>query len=366
MGKFATRLRKLRQELESLGVDAFVVTQPENRRYLSGFTGSAGTLLITQDEAILITDFRYVEQAPKQAPQFEVVEAMPDVLGKEISNLVTRAAAKRVGFESHYLPFAEHRSWAEAAEGFELVPIRGLVEDIRAIKDEDELETIKRAVALGDAALGHIKEIIAPGMTEKEVAWELETYMRTHGAEGVAFDIIVASGPNGAMPHARPSDDTIQLGEPIVIDVGARVDGYHSDLTRTLCLGYPDDRFQEIYDLVLKAQLGAEEGIRPGMAARGADALARDIITGAGYGEYFGHGLGHGVGLAIHEKPKAGRASNDILYPGMTLTVEPGIYVPGWGGVRIEDLIVIREEGVEVLSQADKDPRAKLSSRGGE
>jgi Xaa-Pro aminopeptidase len=197
------------------------------------------------------------------------------------------------------------------------------------------------------------------------VAWELEVYIRTRGAEGVAFEIIVAGGPNGAMPHARASDNIIHAGQPIVIDVGARFEGYHSDLTRTLCLGHPDQRFQEIYDLVLKAQLAAEEGIRPGMAAREADALARDIITEAGYGEYFGHPLGHGVGLAVHEKPKAGRASHDMLYPGMTLTIEPGIYVPRWGGVRIEDLVVIGEEGVEVLSQADKDPRAKLSSRRG-
>jgi len=365
MQRFEIRLQKLRRELEVLGLDAIVITQPENRRYLSGFTGSAGTLFITQDEAILITDFRYVEQAPKQAPQFQVVEAAPDVLAKELSNLAAKAGVNRVGFESHYLPFSEHRDWAEAAAEFELVPTRELVEDMRALKDEEELDMIKRAVALSDAALAHTKGLIRPGMTEKEVAWELETYMRTHGAEAGAFEIIVAGGPSGAMPHAKASDDAIQVGEPIVVDVGARFEGYHSDLTRTLHLGDPDGRLQEIYDLVLKAQLAAEEGIRPGMSAREADALARDIITGAGYGEYFGHPLGHGVGLAIHEKPKVSKVSRDVLHPGMTLTVEPGIYIPGWGGVRIEDLVVIRQDGVEVLSQADKDPWAGASWRRG-
>jgi Xaa-Pro aminopeptidase len=360
MPGIATRLQKLRQELEAQNLDGMIVTQPENRRYLSGFTGSAGTLFITQAEAILITDFRYLEQSAKEAPKFEVLEALPDVLAGELSKLATKMGAKRVGFESHHLTFAEHGDWTAPPADYQLVPIKELVEDMRAVKDEEELARIREAVALGDAALAHLKGAIAPGMTEKEAAWELETYMRTHGAHGVAFEVIVASGPNGAMPHAKTSDDTLQIGQPIVIDLGARVDGYHSDLTRTLCLGEPDDRFQEIYDLVLKAQLAAEQGIRPGMPARQADALARDIINEAGYVEYFGHGLGHGVGLAVQEKPKAGRLSWDILYPGMTLTVEPGIYIPGWGGVRIEDLVVIGEEGVEVLSQADKDPRVKV------
>jgi Xaa-Pro aminopeptidase len=361
MPGIAGRLQKLRRALEAQNLDALIVTQPENRRYLSGFTGSAGTLFITQGGAILITDFRYLEQSAKEAPQFEVVEALPDVLARELSDLATETGARRVGFESHHVTFAEYGDWTAAAADYQLVPIKELVEEMRALKDEDELAKIREAVSLGDAALAHLRELIAPGMTEKEAAWELETYMRTHGAQGVAFDVIVAGGPNGAMPHAETSDDDLQIGQPIVIDLGARLDGYHSDLTRTLCLGEPDDQFQEIYDLVLKAQLAAEEGIRPGMPARQADALARDIITGAGYGEYFGHGLGHGVGLAVQEKPKAGKLSWDILYPGMTLTVEPGIYIPDWGGVRIEDLTVITEEGVEVVSQADKDPLVKLS-----
>lgn len=356
MQRFEKRLQKLRQELQARNLDAFIITHPPNRRYVSGFTGTDGTLFITGDKVALITDFRYVEQAQKESPAFELVEATPDILAQSLSDLATAVRAKRVGFESHHVTFANHCQWAETAAGFELVPVKDLVEEMRALKDEGEMEAIKRAVALGDAAMAHVREFITAGMTEKEVGWEVEVYMRTHGAEAVAFDIIVAAGPNGAMPHATVSDRVIQAGEPIVIDLGARVDGYHSDLTCTLVLGEPDERFEEIYDLVLKAQLAALEEIRPGMTGREADALARRIIVEAGYGEYFGHGLGHGVGLEVHEGPRAGKVSDDVLRPGMTLTVEPGIYIPGWGGVRIEDLVAVTEDGVEVLSQKGKAP----------
>lgn len=350
------RLEKLRHQLENQGLDALVVTHPQNRRYLSGFTGSDGALFITPDQAILITDFRYLEQAEGESPDFELAKATTDLFPKAVRELVAKSGVQRVGFESHHLSVAKHGDWSAEAAGFELVPVGELVEKMRAIKDEGEMGKIRRAVALGDAAMAHIREFIKPGVTEKEVAWELEVHMRTHGAEAVAFDIIVASGPNGAMAHATISDRAIGVGEPIVIDIGARVHGYHSDLTRTLVLGEPDARFQEIYDLVLKAQEGALEGIRPEMTGREADALARDVIEEAGYGENFGHGLGHSVGLEIHENPKARKVSEDVLRPGMTLTVEPGIYITGWGGVRIEDLVVIRQDRVEVLSQADKDP----------
>lgn len=356
----SARLQKLRQQFEPLGLDALVVSQPENRRYLSGFTGSDGTLFITHQQAILITDFRYVEQSAREAPQFTVVETPPEALPRRLNDLASEEGAQRVGFESHRVAVADHRDWAEAAGSYRLVPTKELVEDMRAVKDEQELKIIKRAVALADAAMAHIREVIAPGMAEKDVAWELESYVRTRGGEAVAFDLIVASGPNGAMPHAGASGDVIQPGQPIVVDVGARVDGYHSDLTRTLYLGEPDGRFQELYELVLRAQLAAEEGMRPGMACHKADALAREVIAEAGYGKYFGHGLGHGVGLAVHEKPLLRSVSYEVLRPGNTFTVEPGIYILGWGGVRIEDVLVITDEGVEVLSRADKDPLAKV------
>jgi len=354
------RLTRLRETLTIEGLDAILITQPENRRYLSGFTGSAGVLLISQDQAVLATDFRYYEQVEKQAPDFRL-EKVTDKFETVLPELVHQMGAKRVGFESTHLTVDQHREWQKAAEGavstseFELVPTKELVERIRAIKDEGELSKIRKAIALADEALAHIAGFIEPGLTEKQVAWELEVFMRTHGAKKVAFDIIVGSGPNGAMPHATVSERAIRASEPIVIDMGAMVDGYNSDLTRTICAGRPDDKFKEIYNIVLEAQLTAERTIRPGIQGKQADAIARKVIEEAGYGENYGHGLGHGVGLAVHEKPGVGRLSEDVLQPGMVFTVEPGIYLPGWGGVRIEDIVVLKEDGVEVLTQASKD-----------
>ena len=354
------RLVVLRQKLVEQDLDAILITQPENRRYLSGFTGSTGVLLISQNQAVLATDFRYYEQVEKQAPDFELAK----VAGRFetiLPELVRHVAARRVGFESAHLTVDQHQEWQEVAEDavstskFDLVPTKELVKGIRAVKDEDELSKIKKAIALADEAIAHIVGFIEPGLTEKEVAWELEVFMRTHGAEKLAFDIIVGSGPNGAMPHATVSERVIRAGKPIVIDMGAVIDGYNSDLTRTICAGRPDDKFKEIYDIVLEAQLTAEQSIRPGMQGKQADAIARKVIEEAGYGENYGHGLGHGVGLAVHEKPGVGRLSEDVLEPGMVFTVEPGIYLPGWGGVRIEDIVVMREDGVEVLTQASKE-----------
>lgn len=348
------RLAKLREALVNEGLDAILITQPENRRYLSGFTGSAGVLLISQDQAVLATDFRYYEQVEKQAPDFRLAK-ITDKLEPLLPELVHQVEAKRVGFESVHLTVDQHQEWQKVAEDFELMPTKELVEGIRAVKDEEELDKIKKAIALADEAFAHIVSFIEPGMTEKEVAWELEVFMRTHGAEKLAFDIIVGSGPNGAMPHATVSERVIRAGEPIVMDLGAVIDGYHSDLTRTLCVGRPDDKLREVYGVVLEAQLAAEQSIRPGMEGNQADSIARKVIEEAGYGENYGHGLGHGVGLAVHEKPGVGYLSEDVLGPGMVFTVEPGIYLPGWGGVRIEDIAVMREDGVEVLTQARKE-----------
>jgi len=347
------RLDKLRKALVEQELDAILITQPENRRYLSGFTGSAGVLLISADQAIIATDFRYYEQVARQAPDFQLIkieERFTDIL----PDLLAQVGARRVGFESAHLTFGQCMEWQKAAQGFEFVPTKDMVEKIRAVKEEDELKKIKRAVALTDEAFAHIADFIEPGMTEKEVAWELEAFMRTYGAEKIAFDPIVAASLNGAMPHATPSERAIRPGESLIMDFGCVIDGYHSDMTRTICLGRPDDRFQEVYNLVLSAQLAAEEAIRPGMMGKEADGIARKVIEEAGYGEQFGHGLGHGVGLAIHEKPTLGKTSEDVLEPGMVFTVEPGIYIPGWGGVRIEDVVVLGEDGPEVLTKAAK------------
>ena len=223
-----------------------------------------------------------------------------------------------------------------------------------AVKEPPEIKLIEKAVAVSDAAIEYIRVAAHPGMTELQMAWEIEKHMREHGSEAVPFEVIVAAGKNAALPHHRPSDYIVQEGEPIVIDIGAKCEGYASDLTRTICLGKEDNRFRNIYDIVLKAQLSAEQQIVAGMTGSAADAIARDIISAAGYGSYYGHGLGHGVGLVIHEKPHVGVTSKDILADGMIFTVEPGIYLPDWGGVRIEDTVVMEHGKIRVLSASKK------------
>ncbi len=353
----ASRLARLRKVLQDRDLTGAFISQPENRRYLSGFTGSSGWLLITQDEALLITDFRYWQQVEREAPHFELVR-LTDRMDDLMPDLVDRLGEGRVGFESTHITVDQHRRWMAGEGPVAWVAEKDLVEPLRAVKDEAEIEIIRRAAALADEALAYGLSQARPGMSERELAWLLERYMREHGAEAVAFELIVAGGPNGALPHAHAGDEPLPAGQPIIIDMGARVDGYCSDLTRTVCLGEPADpnTFWTVYNTVQSAQQAALERIRPGMTGVEADAIAREVIERAGYGDAFGHSLGHGVGLAVHERPRLGRLSEDRLEPGMVVTVEPGVYLPGWGGVRIEDLVVIREEGVELLSQAPKEP----------
>jgi Xaa-Pro aminopeptidase len=266
----------------------------------------------------------------------------------------------RIGFESDHLTVASlsdfEKALAERDDDGEtsLIPTTGITEIMRAVKDENERELLVRAIQIADEALARVAPAIEPGMTEKGVAWDIEKAMRDLGAESNAFDIIVGAGPNGALPHHRADDTVIQSGYPVVIDMGATYAGYRSDLTRTFCIGQPDDRFQQIYDTVLGAQLAAEKDVRPGMTGAEVDAIARDYISDAGYEEYFGHGLGHGVGLAIHERPRVIQSSEDVLENGMIFTIEPGIYIPGWGGVRIEDIVVLEGGRAAVLSQSPK------------
>jgi Xaa-Pro aminopeptidase len=275
-----------------------------------------------------------------------------------LPDLVNELGIRRLGFESKNVTVDLHKELTNALPGgIEFVATSDIGANLRSVKDDNELATLRRAIAQGDAAYAHIVDFMQPGMTEREVAWEMESFMRTHGAERLAFPIIVGSGPNGAMPHARASDRPIQAGEPVVMDFGAVVDGYCSDLTRTVALGEADGRYREVYEIVRQAQQAAIQGIRPGMTGQEADGIARKIIQEAGYGEAYGHGLGHGVGLVIHEKPGLGKLSDkDVLQPGMVFSVEPGIYLPGEFGVRIEDLVVLREDGPEVLSKAAKEP----------
>lgn len=352
-----SRLQKLRTSMADRGLDGILVCQPENRRYISGFTGSSGCLLVSAKEAVMATDFRYVEQARAESPDFTIVQTKRE-LGDWFPGLMSDLGLQKLGFEAGFVSFDSHQKLNEAMKtaqiGLEFVPANGLVEGLRAVKEPEELALITKAVQLGDAALEEAKGLIYPGMTEKEAAWEIERLLRQGGSEGVAFDIIVASGPNAALPHARPTDKKLGTGQPVVIDMGARIGGYCSDLTRTLFLGGAGDTMQKIYDIVLKAQIGAIEGVQSGMEGAQVDRLARSVIEQAGYGDSFGHGLGHGVGLAVHELPTVGPSSNGTLSNDMVFTIEPGIYLPGEGGVRIEDIIVLEDGKARVLTRARK------------
>jgi Xaa-Pro aminopeptidase len=349
------RLARLRAALPSTGADAILISHPESRAYLSGFTGSAGHLVITADRAVIATDFRYYDQVALEAPHFDLAQirtTLNDLLPSMLEGVT------RLAFEADHAAWSTVEAWKEAGPGVEWLPTKGLTRNLRAVKDEAEIDTLRRAVLLADAALAHGLSQAKPGMREVELAWIIESYMRTHGAQGVAFDLHVASGPNGARPHAHTSDKELLPGEPIVIDMGAKVDGYRSDLTRTVCLGEPTDadRFWTVYNTVLGAQTAAIAAIRPGLTGKEADAVAREFIAHAGYGEAFGHGLGHGVGLEIHEEPFMGRLSTSTLQENMVVTVEPGIYLPEWGGVRIEDIVLVTANGCEVLTTSPKYP----------
>ncbi len=357
----STRLARLREALVSTGVDALLVSQPEDRAYLSGFSGSAGVLLISQECALIATDSRYYEQVGIECPDYTLVQ-VTSTAAEVLPGMLASAGVRRLAFQADHATFADVQSWSKAAPDFEWIPVKGLVMGLRAVKDAAEAAILRTAIALADEALAAALAQARPGMTELELAWLIESYMRTHGAQAVSFDTIIACGPNGARPHARASDAPLVAGQPIVIDMGARVNGYCSDLTRTVCLGQPadPDKFWSVYNAVLRAQTAAEAAMRPGMTGPEADAVARNVIVAAGYGEFFGHGLGHGVGLAVHELPRVGRLSPDTLAPGNFVTVEPGIYLPGWGGVRIEDVVLITENGAEVLTQAPKTPIMSL------
>jgi Xaa-Pro aminopeptidase len=356
------RLAALRRRLgeHDPALDAVLITEPENRRYLSGFAGSAGQLLVSHTAALLLTDFRYVEQAGAQAPHFEVVKTEGHVW-PFVAEQLARLRVVRVGFESEHVTVDQHQRLLDAlrekAPDVELAPLRGFAEDVRQVKDASEIEAIRRAVLISDRAMEQVTAGLTPGVTEREVAWRLEVAMRQGGADSLSFPTIVASGPNGAMPHHRASSRAIRAGEPIVIDMGCRLNGYCSDMTRTVVLGEPDARFWEIHAIVLRAQQACEDRLKAGMLGKEGDALARSVIEAAGHGDHFGHGTGHGIGLAVHEEPYLSKSRGEMtLRAGAVTSVEPGIYLPGWGGIRIEDLVVIGESRCQVLTTAHKAP----------
>lgn len=357
------RLERLREKFDTLELDAFLVSSPENRRYLSGFLGSAGYLVISRDAAVLATDFRYTEQAEMQAPDYRV-DRISGGLGW-MPELFKELGVKRVGFEAGFMTVALHSAIVnalkedEGAREVSLVATSQFIDPLRAVKDPDELALMTRAMAIADHAFAVVSPTIEVGETEESVAWRMEWAMREAGAEALAFDTIVASGPNAAKPHHHPTDRRIGAGEPVVMDFGARYMGYNSDMTRTICLGEPDEMFRIVYDTVLNAQLTASVTVTPEMTSGEADSIARDIIEKAGYGDRFGHSLGHGIGLAVHEYPRVSPRCDDPLLDGTIFTIEPGIYIPGWGGVRIEDTVVMENGKVRSLTTAHKHENPK-------
>lgn len=347
------RLAGLRKQMAVNGVEALFVTNPFNHRYLSGFTGTSGYLLISDQRAYLLTDFRYVEQAKAQAPLFEVVRHETQVL-KTVAQILHDEGFKRIGFEDEDVTVRFYKQMNEWCQGVSWIPLSGTVEQLRAVKSEEEIRTIQKAAHIADLAFTYILGVLKPGVTEKEIALELEYQMRKNGAEKASFDIIVASGWRSALPHGVASDKVIENGEFVTLDFGAYYNGYCSDLTRTVAIGQVDETLKNIYQIVLDAQQYGIEQIKAGMEGKKADALVRQKIAAAGYGEYFGHGTGHSIGLEIHESPRLSPASADILQSGNIVTIEPGIYIPQLGGVRIEDDALIRENGCEILTHAEK------------
>lgn len=356
----AVRLGRLRAKMAEAGVPALYTTHPYNRRYLTGYTGedhlpneSAGAVLVTADAAYLHVGRLNAAQARAEAPEYAVVDYFLRADGpKQVAELAAKHGITRLGFEEDSILFATHTMLTETLPGTALVPVGKLVAGLRDVKDAAEIESLRRAQAVTVAAFVAVSGRIAAGMTERQVAWELEKAVRDAGGEGLAFPTIVGAGRNGARPHHGASDYAIREGEPIVIDMGATVDGYCGDLTRTVIVGEPDATFRRVYDIVLRAKRHVEEVARPGMKGHEIDAAARDVIAEAGYGDQFIHTLGHGIGLQVHEGPGARVNGEDVFAPGMTLTVEPGVYLEDWGGVRIEDMVVFTEGGVEILVPA--------------
>ncbi len=363
MGTLDNRIEKLRQQLKTENIDTFLVLIEENRRYLSGFTGqdtqfdeSAGALLITSDARVLLTDSRYEIQARQESPGFDIVVYQKG-LTREIPGILESLGTRRLGFESRRMSHEIHARLLSELEksglSVELVPTLELVETLRLIKDEDEIRAIGEAVALAEAAFRNFTARLVTGLDEKTAAWELEKQMREAGAQSLSFPVIAASGPNSALPHAIPTGRKIQASEPLLFDWGARLNGYCSDMSRTFFIEKPDKAFEKIFTTVLEAQQMAIDAIKPGKRTREIDAVARDHIAQKGFKGSFGHGLGHGVGLAVHEAPSLGPVAEKekIISENMVFTVEPGIYVPEKGGVRLENMVVVRSHGAEVFNQ---------------
>ena len=351
--KYQDRRGQIKEACNFLNADAFLVSSLVNVRYLSGFTGSNGLLLISGDNDFLFTDSRYIEQGREETcDQITVSLTSGFSAIEEVSRLYSLT---NVAFESDHLTYSEFTGMEKLLKPrVNLISAKGVVEKIRSVKDNDEVDLIRRAASLADDAVTLAIQESKPGKSEFEIAWVIEKFLRENGADGVAFDTIVATGANSAKPHHRAGSTIIKAGDPLVIDMGALLNGYRSDITRTILVEGEDEKFRCVYEVVLEAQITAIEAAKQGVIAKELDLVAREVIANHGFGQNFSHGLGHGVGLDVHEMPMVVPSSDHILEEGMIFTVEPGIYLPGWGGVRIEDMVLLEEAEVSLLTNAPK------------
>ena len=346
--------KRVQKIIKQLNIDPVLVSNGNNMRYVSGFAGETGYLYISEKHHAVITDFRYTYQAEAEAEGYEIITIGSGGYEEAIKEILNRDKVKRLGFESEDLLYSKYEHLRDALEGVELVPIKDEITSLRRIKTKNELEYIKKAEAIGDKVFTEILTFIKPGMTELEIAAKIEYLLKIYGGERSSFPAIVASGINSSMPHAVPTHKKVEVGDFLTMDYGCVYKGYCSDMTRTIVVGKANDKQKEIYNIVLEAQLAALDAIKPGLKGKEIDKVARDIIYKAGYEGCFGHGLGHSVGLFIHENPRLSPSEEDLIEDGMVETVEPGIYIRGFGGVRIEDLVLVTENGHENFTHSDK------------
>ncbi|MTV49347.1 M24 family metallopeptidase [Heliobacillus mobilis] len=348
-----SRVDRLRAAWDD-GVDVYLIQQPENRRYLSGFTGSAGFLIVSPEKKWIVTDFRYWEQARLQSTDW-TLHQQQGAWTEALKELAAEQRWRTIAIEAAYVTVEQKEKLEKAFPTVDWVYQSGKIDQLRVRKDSAEQDAIARSASLADRGFEHILGVMRPGMTERDVALELEFFLRRQGAQGTSFEFIVASGERSALPHGVASEKVIEKGELLTLDFGCILDGYCSDMTRTVLFGQPTTEQRRVYDIVLEAQEKALSAIAAGKNGRDIDRLARQVIEQAGYGDHFGHGLGHGVGLVVHENPRLSPSSSDILETGQAVTVEPGIYVPGWGGVRIEDLVIVTDGGCRNLTSSPKE-----------
>lgn len=354
MNAIEKRLKNLRSKLKKSEADALLVTKRENYIYLSGFTGTSAYLIITGSKALLMTDFRYTEQAAAQAPEYTIVKYQGNIINT-LKEILEENGVGKLAFEDRSMTVNTYTELREKLGVKDFTPFGSTIEELRQIKDEEEIKIIKRAVEIADETFTYILGVIRPGIRETELAAEMEYHMKKLGATGPSFDTIVASGVRAAMPHGVASEKKLEAGDVITLDFGALYKGYCSDMTRTVFLGSVKEELRKIYGIVLDAQLRSKEGVKKGRTGKEIDMIARKVIAEAGYGDHFGHGLGHAVGLEIHEEPRFSMACDTKIKDGMVMTVEPGIYVNGLGGVRIEDMVVVRGNSPETLTTSTKE-----------